>query len=485
MKLSKYEEAQKAYITYIDSGGSLPAVLQEKRRCDEIIKIINQEKQYVVRNEKGINTEFNDCATAMTKDVLVFSSDRSYSIKNDAKMSAEMKKFLTYFNDIAPTTVFSEYDRIDISRLSPELQKAMKQDNFKTTEHNTISDGIANGVNLFVTSSANYPQWAKAEICPLPLTLYRNSGTACFAANGNTMYLSYKNNDGKFVLKASHKVKGQLQWLDPIPVLFPSSKFNKATFLSQYVSEDGKVLIFAAENAPGSFGGFDLYISRLEADGKWGEPANLGPLINTKGDELFPSLDTEGNLYFSSTGHIGLGGADIFRANGILNHWHSVENMGAPINSAGDDYALMFYPHSSTSGMFTSNRPGGMGKDDIYSFDKIKSTSFAKRGIIAVKVVNKANKSPIINADVSLVTSKRITYTATTSINGEVFFAVLPNENYVLSATSIGNFAPMLKINGRYVKKDGTFKVVVEMSPIKVKKPASTPPKSNPKPKGK
>jgi hypothetical protein len=379
-----------------------------------------------------------------------------------------------------------------MSRLPLELQKAMKQDNFKTTEQNNIIGGIANGVNLFVTSSANYPQWTKPEIAPLSLNLHRHNGAACFAANGNTIYLSYRNNADKFILRASHKVKDQLQWLDPIPVLFPSSKFYKSSFLSQYVSEDGKVLIFSAEGGPNSFGGFDLYISRLQADGKWGDPTNLGPIINTKGDELFPSLDTEGNLYFSSTGHIGLGGADIFRANGILNHWHSVENVGTPINSASDDYAIMFYPNSSTSGMFTSNRPGGMGNDDIYSFNKIQGASSKKRSIIAVKVVDKATKSPITDADVSLVTSKRITYTATTSINGEVFFAVFPNENYALSATSKGNFAPLIKINGRYIKKDDTFKVVVEMKPIKVKKtekksaPIPTlPTKSKPKPKQK
>jgi hypothetical protein len=268
-------------------------------------------------------------------------------------------------------------------------------------------------------------------------------------------------------------------WTNPLPVIFPNANaFDKAIFFSQYVSDDGKILLLSIQGGPDSHGGFDLYMSQLQANGKWSTPVNLGPVINTKGDELFPSLDAEGNLYFSSTGHPGLGGTDIYRANGILNHWHSVENLGVPINSASDDYAIMFYPNSSSSGLFTSNRPGGVGGDDIYSFDKIHGNLNKKYGIVAVKVVD-ANDVPISDVTVSFVTSKKITHTATTPISGEVFFAAPLRQNYAVSVSSKNNlYARITDIKGEgFVKADSTFNMTIKMKKLRARKPPKAVPK--------
>jgi outer membrane protein OmpA-like peptidoglycan-associated protein/tetratricopeptide (TPR) repeat protein len=134
------------------------------------------------------------------------------------------------------------------------------------------------------------------------------------------------------------------------------------------LSPDGKRLYFSSDR-PGGFGGRDLYYSSFE-NGQWGAPVNLGPAVNTAGDEVFPFAAADGKLYFSSDGHFGLGGQDIFwsreQDEGL---WGKPENLGYPINTEHDDFSFILAPDGA-AGYFTSNRPGGIGGDDIYFFRK-------------------------------------------------------------------------------------------------------------------
>ncbi len=132
------------------------------------------------------------------------------------------------------------------------------------------------------------------------------------------------------------------------------------------LSPNDDVLYFAS-NMPGGYGNVDIYFCRRDAKGEWSTPENCGPMINTEGDEMFPTMDSTGVLYFSSNGRIGLGGLDIYRAKGEGDKWEAVENMRSPLNSSGDDLYLIFAP-GYQSGYFSSNRPGGPGSDDIYRF---------------------------------------------------------------------------------------------------------------------
>lgn len=188
-----------------------------------------------------------------------------------------------------------------------------------------------------------------------------------------------KNNDEEKLIQLeimSARKLDQDKWSDLKPLSFNSEAYSVA---HPALSPDGKRLYFSSD-MPGGFGGKDLYLSFREND-RWGPPINLGPIINTEGDELFPYYHSEGKLYFASDGHFGLGGQDIYFVKDLGNgDWGVVENMGHPINTAYDDFGLIL-SQNADYGYFTSNRADGMGGDDIYSFRK-KSLALATRIIV-------------------------------------------------------------------------------------------------------
>lgn len=155
------------------------------------------------------------------------------------------------------------------------------------------------------------------------------------------------------------------------------------------ITADGKRLFFSS-NMEGGFGGTDLYLAIYE-NGQWGPPINLGPTINTPGNEYFPHISKQGKLYFSSDGHLGLGGQDLYWAQenkeGL---WERPENLGYPLNSKSDDFGIILY-EDGQGGLFTSNREGGTGGDDIYEFT-------IKGKVVVIDVVNLQNGLPVPGA---------------------------------------------------------------------------------------
>lgn len=160
----------------------------------------------------------------------------------------------------------------------------------------------------------------------------------------------------------ARQVMGGL-WGNAEPLAFNSPTFSCA---HPALSPDGQRLFFTSDR-PGGFGGKDIYVC-MRAGDKWGDPINLGPNVNTEGDELYPYYHAEGELYFASDGRPGLGGQDIYRSEDLgAGNWGQAENLGYPINTSADDFGLII-DAARNVGYFTSNRPGGAGKDDIYYF---------------------------------------------------------------------------------------------------------------------
>lgn len=194
----------------------------------------------------------------------------------------------------------------------------------------------------------------------------RNEGSPTFTADGKTMVFA-RGNTGKRKDKSADvdlyitKFVAGEGWIEPKLI---SVSDSIAWDGSPAFSRDGKTLYFASDRAGGN-GGLDIYRVNLDASGRFGNAVNMGKGINTAGDEMFPFVAEDGKLYFASDGHPGLGKLDLFaavRSGGKI----SVENMGLPYNSAMDDFG--YFVDTKGNSLFTSNRAGGQGNDDIYYF---------------------------------------------------------------------------------------------------------------------
>lgn len=198
-----------------------------------------------------------------------------------------------------------------------------------------------------------------------------HDGPVCFDEAHNEMIITRNNvKNGKLVLDAKGKVNLKLfvsKYVDDVFQEATELPFNSTDYSNAHpaVTKDGNTLYFAS-NRDGGQGETDIYYCTREGDG-WSVPQNLGTTINTEGDELFPSLDEEDNLYFASTGHAGLGGLDVFRSRNISGRWTKPHNLGAPINSHRDDFSLLLDP-SGNSGYLSSNRNSETIDDDVFFF---------------------------------------------------------------------------------------------------------------------
>jgi len=194
---------------------------------------------------------------------------------------------------------------------------------------------------------------------------------------------------------------------------------------------DETYIVFASD-LPGGEGGKDLWIAPFDkASMSVGEPVNLGSSINTKGDEMFPFVRKNGALYFASNGHIGMGGLDIFVAESTgENQWGNVENLRAPINSIGHDFGII-WEGDAERGYFTSDRNGGKGKDDIYSFN-LPPLLFALEGVI----YDKDTQQPVPEATVKVIGSDGSSFEAESDAGGAFTFAEKGEERYINPETN-------------------------------------------------
>ncbi|MFK7809963.1 MAG: TolB family protein [Saprospiraceae bacterium] len=201
-----------------------------------------------------------------------------------------------------------------------------------------------------------------------------HEGAATFNKQGDVMFFTRNNKKGKNQFgKVDLKIytakfnDGNWDEIEEIEII------NGEGFSTCHptISADGQKLFFAS-NRNGGYGGMDIYVSYL-VDGEWQYPVNLGPEINTDGNEIFPFIAQGNKLYFSSDGHDGKGGLDIFQSNWIdetnEEDWTTALNMGLPFNSVKDDFGFSIY-NNNQEGFFTSTREGGQGYDDIYTWRK-------------------------------------------------------------------------------------------------------------------
>ena len=236
-------------------------------------------------------------------------------------------------------------------------------------------------------------------------TKYHESSTS-FTKDGNTMYFTRNNYFRGKARKSNEKVNGlkiyKAQLIDGNWTNIESMPFNNDDYNVAHpaLSMDEKRLYFASD-MPGTYGKSDLFYVDINEDGTYGDPVNLGETINTEGRENFPFISNNGTLYFSSDGHQGLGGLDVFMSN-LEATKVAVTNLGKPINSSRDDFEFII-DENTKEGYLTSNRYNGKGDDDIYKFTREYCTRF-----ISGTTVDKRTNAIIPYASVVILNEKGV-----------------------------------------------------------------------------
>lgn len=274
-----------------------------------------------------------------------------------------------------------------------------------------------------------------------------HDGPVTFSNDGNIMYLTRSNYTRKKPGKGADKTVGLKIFMltkneegvwGNIGTDFPANGEDHSVAHAA-LSPNGDFIVFTSDmNEEGMQGGSDLYICEKVGTG-WGEPRNLGPMVNTLGDEMFPYIANDGSLYFASNGHPGLGGLDIFVAEKKGDTWANPTNLGAPVNTSSDDFN-MIVSENGLFGYFASNRAGGAGGDDLYYCDIEPIGDIELIVTVYASLPNEDKKEILPNSKVvltNLYTNEK--ETAMTDASGKVSFIVDREQQYVLE----GSHAPI------------------------------------------
>ncbi|MFI8378908.1 OmpA family protein [Leeuwenhoekiella sp. NPDC079379] len=381
--LKEYDKANKVVETYFRERGlndKLNAHFEERSRFNELLK---GDTLYDVKN-LDLNSQYADFGGAFDGNTFVFSSSRNKDI-----------------NKIS--------DRDNTPYLA--LYKAEL-------------DAGQNFINVDLYN----------EKLETPF----HDATVSFSPNSKYLYYASSFQDGKRkVFKGDKRNYFKIYRVDVTSKRFKKEllPFNGDEYSTghPFVTEDGKKLYFASD-MPGGYGNADIYVCDIYEDGTYSKPMNLGPLINSLVDDVFPYV--KGNtLYFSSEGHVGYGGLDIYKSVFKDGVYGTTINLGPGINSNADDFAYLEGKEPNT-GYFSSNRSGGKGGDDIYSF---KYNLKECLQTISGTVFNIDTKEPLTNAIVTVFNSELKEYIkVTTNEKGIYTLQLICGQKYKIEASKLG-----------------------------------------------
>lgn len=351
----KYNKAVQTYQQFTDSGKELPA--NDLYYFAEALSILGQYEKAIEYYEKCLSQD----------------SENELLIKKIWRLSNR--------NYLFEDSVFYTVRELPFNTLQGEL-KAVPYKNGVVFASNREEVRMIKKIDASTNSPFYKLYFSQAFKDPLgigrteyaPVTVFNedfqseyHTGPISFYEDGNKMVVT-KSNDktsaGKERTLHLHFAElKQGTW--KITETFP---FNSAQYSNTdpTINQEGNLLYFASD-MPGGLGGMDLYVSQL-TDSGWTKPRNLGPDINTIRNEVSPFLKSDGTLYFSSNGHAGLGGLDIFKLEMLNGNFKEVENVGYPLNSGYDDFGI-FIDTTNNSGYLSSNRKNGGYDDDIYEFE--------------------------------------------------------------------------------------------------------------------
>jgi outer membrane protein OmpA-like peptidoglycan-associated protein/tetratricopeptide (TPR) repeat protein len=376
---NKPEAAKQQFEKYVQRAPDDKVGKKQLAFCADLKVLLGQTPMYSVRNVSQLNSGYADFSPVYYGKGIVFTSDRG---------------------------------KIDL----------LEGDNNRSTNNTFLSIYFA----AFGSQNDDSMSFKSVKEFSSRLNNAYHNGPVSFS--GDQKMIVFNRVDKQIRLSGKHftnrakiyfSIKTNEQFGDLIPFPYNSDAYSVA---QPALSVDGKTLYFSSD-MPGGYGGKDLYVSRRDGD-TWTKPENLGPEINTEKDEVFPYIRKDNLLFFSSDGHGGIGGLDIFSASLSKRVWGDVVNQGAPLNSSTDDFGIVFN-ETDSRGYFTSDRSGGKGGDDIYSF--LVTNKFIR--VAGRIVLSQDAKESATNASVSLLTEDgTVVKIANTDKNGFFKFENLPND---------------------------------------------------------
>ena len=378
-----YKDAITQFSKYIAIRPADQQAKLWKESCDKALEWIESPTRYIVENESQLNTDYYDFSPAF------------YDSKNTSLV----------FSSSRPASTGSEVDP-------------------RTGE--TFMD-------LFSTERDNNDNWAEPTPLPAVINTDDNEGASTLNAKADELYFTRcprvkKENAGCDILYAKRQGSN---WQAPESLLKKEGQ-DSLNHGHPALTPDGKSIVFASD-MPGGKGGKDLWMITYDKRAKeWSKPVNLGSKINTSGNDMFPFIKRDGTLYFSSDGHLGMGGLDLYSAEALeLKVWGNVQNLGYPVNSSADDFSVIFERSKEDKGFFTSNRAGGKGQDDIYSF-RLPPIEFSLECVVK----NKTTLEPVPGAKLKLIGSDGSLVELTTDGSGKVLFEEVSGKRYLLKETN-------------------------------------------------
>ena len=333
------------------------------KQADSLTHLRLAQQQMKTGNYKEAGKQFQTAIDSLPNEEIMWLAKSGLEA---AKMAPEWKK------EGSKYTV----KRIDLfnSRrddYSPALTGEESNQLFFTSTRNQAQGDEYSGItgskpaDIFWAQKDEKGKWGKPQTIDSELNSDFDEGACCFSPDGKTMYLTQCKTDPQYPRYATIAVSNRSDAAWSKPKELNISKDTLSSFAHPAVSPDGEWLYFVSD-MPGGLGGMDIWRCQLLSGSETGGVENLGAPINTAGDEMFPTFRPNGDLYFSSDGHPGLGGLDIFIAKPKTVGW-TVEHPGFPLNSQGDDFGMTF-EGLLNQGYFSSSRGDNRGLDHIYSF---------------------------------------------------------------------------------------------------------------------
>ena len=412
MKMNeKYAEAKTEYERYRDI---VPDDIRGKKgieSCDLALEWLEKPERFVVTNERSMNSKQSDYRP--------------------------------------------EYFKGNSTIYLTTTREGSKGDKFNNNSGQNFSD-------IFLTMKDRKGEWNHPVPIKGPVNSEFDDGACSINKEGTEMYYTsckvVKNETVGCQIYHS-KFSGNL-WTSPDLVpLVPDSSISVG---HPAISNDGLTLYFVAE-MEGGHGGKDIWkVERSSKSGTWGKPKNQGKMVNTANDEMFPYVRENGEFYFASSGHIGIGGLDIYKLTVEDDGKINVKNMKSPINSPADDFAIVF-EGKKDKGYFSSTRPGGRGNDDIYSF-YLPPLIFTLQGTVK----NESTENPIREAKVKLVGSDGTSLETNSGVDGKFKFKLKPETDYIVTTQKVNYLKGKAKESTKGLTKSQDIVIDIFMSPIDI-----------------